>query len=41
MKSIYKYMVLAVALMLSATVVAQERVDEKLVYYGQENEMYK
>ena len=32
MKSIYKYMVLVVALTVSATVVAQERVGEKLVY---------
>lgn len=32
MKSIYKYMVLAVALMLSTATMAQERVDEKLVY---------
>lgn len=32
MKSIYKYMVLAVALMLSTATMAQERVDEKFVY---------
>lgn len=32
MKGIYKYMVLAVALMLSTATMAQERVDEKLVY---------
>lgn len=32
MKSIYKYMVLAIALMLSTATMAQERVDEKLVY---------